>query len=300
LRTELGLSIMVNQLDADYKPTIFQGDCLKHFETGSIHGVHLTFFDPPYNQGKDYEYFDDEQDPEKYWTWIKKVLEGIYDATMKGGAVYFMQREKNAEYILRSLRETKWTYQNTIIWKKQTSPVPSRHRFGKSYQVIAFATKGRIPKIFNRLRIDPPLPPHYKYNRKNGMYTTDIWADIKELTSGYFAGNEPLRDKLGRRIHKQQSPVALLTRIILSSSLPGDMILDPVAGTGTTLVTSCQLRRRSIGIEIDPNHINLIKERLKDIKSADDVSKYYKDYKYTPNLDSIWGANGKKQYLSLV
>ncbi|MFX0206692.1 MAG: DNA-methyltransferase [Candidatus Hodarchaeota archaeon] len=291
---------MKKSLVSDNKPVIHKGDCLQYFKTGSIKDIDLTFFDPPYNQGKDYEYFDDEQNPEEYWTWIKKVLKGTYNATVEGGAIYFMQREKNAEFILRTLRETKWTYQNTIIWKKQTSAVPGRYRFGKSYQVIAFATKGKKPRVFNRLRIDPPLPPHYKYKRKNGMYATDIWVDIKELTSGYFAGEEPLRDKMGNRIHKQQSPVALLTRIILSSSLPGDTVFDPMAGTGTTLVTACQLGRKSIGIEIDPSHVNLIKKRLEKIKRADSVSKYYKDYQFTPNLDNVWGIKQKRQHKPLV
>jgi DNA modification methylase len=286
---------MINQLDADYKPAILQGDCLKYFETGSINNVHLTFFDPPYNQGKDYEYFDDEQDPEKYWTWIKKVLKGIYDATTEGGAVYFMQREKNAEYILSSLRETGWNYQNLIIWRKMTSAIPSEFRFGKRYQVIAFATKGSRARVFNKLRINPPLPPHYKYSRENGMFVTDVWADIRELTSGYFAGDEAFRDKEGKRIHKQQSPVALLLRIILSSSLPGDTVFDPMAGTGTTLVTAYQLRRKSIGIEIDPSSVNLIEKRLGAIRSADDVSKCYEDYKFTPNLDDIWGPKSKQR-----
>ncbi|MFX0210801.1 MAG: DNA-methyltransferase [Candidatus Hodarchaeota archaeon] len=275
------------------KPSILQGDCLHYFRTGSIKDVELTFFDPPYNQGKDYEYFDDEQKPEEYWNWIKKVLERTYDATVDGGSIYFMQREKNAESILRSLRETKWTYQNAIIWKKQTSAVPGRYRFGKSYQVIVFATKGRKPRVFNRLRIDPSLPSHYRYKRKNGVFVTDIWADIKELTSGCFAGAEPFRDRNGERTHKQQSPVALLTRIILSSSLPNDTIFDPMAGTGTTLVTAYQLRRKSIGIEIDPSHVSLIKTRLEKIRPADNISKYYEDYKFTSDLNNIWGANGK-------
>ena len=178
--------------------------------------------------------------------------------------------------------------------------MPNRCRFGKSYQVIVFATKGKQPRVFNRLRIDPPLPPHYTYKRKNGMYVTDIWSDIRELTSGYFAGDEPFRDKKGERLHKQQSPVALLMRIIMSSSLPGDTVFDPMTGTGTTLVTAHQLQRKSVGIEIDVNHVDLIKKRLEKLKPADDVSKYFQDYQYTPKLDKILGINIKKQRELLV
>ncbi len=290
-----GYDLVTNGLDTRYEPVVLQGDCLEYFETDIVQDVHLTFFDPPYNQGKDYEYFNDEQDPEKYWAWIQKVLGGIYDVTADEGAIYFMQREKNVEYILNSLKKTGWTYQNLIIWRKMTSAIPSEIRFGKKYQVIVFATKGRKPRVFNKLRIDPPLPPHYKYNRENGMFVTDVWADIRELTSGYFAGDEAFRDQEGQRIHKQQSPAALLTRIILSSSLPGDTVFDPMAGTGVTLVAAYQLKRKSIGIEIDPNYVNLIKKRLEFIRPADDVAKYYKDYENTPNLDYIWGTKSKEK-----
>ena len=72
--------------------------------------------------------------------------------------------------------------------------------------------------MFNRLRIDYPLRPGQKQERENGIFVTDVWDDIREMTSGYFAGDEALRDESGERVHKQQSPIALLLRIILSSS----------------------------------------------------------------------------------
>jgi site-specific DNA-methyltransferase (adenine-specific) len=68
---------------------------------------------------------------------------------------------------LKMLRETNWTFQNLIIWKKKTSAVPSNIRFSKQYQIIVFATKGKKPRVFNKLRIDYPLSPNHKYPRKN-------------------------------------------------------------------------------------------------------------------------------------
>jgi DNA modification methylase len=142
--------------------------------------------------------------------------------------------------------------------------------------------------VFNRLRISPPLPANYKFERENGVYVTDVWDDIRELTSGYFAGDEAIRLKNGQRFHKQQSPIALLLRIILSSSQIGDTVFDPFAGTGTTLVTAYQLKRNGIGIEIDPKNIKMIKSRLEEIRDADSVEKYYEDYIYTEDLSKIW------------
>src|SRR5512141_2237914 len=268
---------------ANYK--IFEGNCLKILEGKKISkSVDLTFLDPPFNQNKDYAFHDDKLSAEEYWEMMKKVCQGIFDVTSNGGAIYFMQREKNTEEVLRCLRETGWTLQNLIIWKKKTSAVPVPSKFGKHYQIIAYATKGEKARVFNRLRISPPLPPNYKFERENGVYVTDIWDDIRELTSGYFAGDEAIREKNGERFHKQQSPIALLLRIILSSSQIGDTVFDPFAGTGTTLVTACQLKRNSIGIEIDPENVKMIKSRLEESRDSDSVGKYYQDYICTEDL----------------
>ena len=270
------------------KTSVHQGDCLEWLGiTKEV--IDLSFLDPPFNQGREYRHFDDNQNPQEYWTWMTNVLHNLNNATSDGGAVYFMQREKNSQFVLEALSNSGWTFQNLIIWKKLTSAVPGKNRFGKHYQIIAFATKGRQPRIFNRLRIDPPLKANYKYSRQNGVYVTDIWDDIRELTSGYFAGDEPVRTKDGNRFHNQQSPLGLLTRIILSSSLPNDTVFDPFAGTGTALVAATQLQRNSIGIEMDPINISCIKKRLSSFRSADNLMKYYEHYRFTNGINKIWG-----------
>jgi DNA modification methylase len=273
----------------DYK--VLTGNCLEQLDRKNFpNAVDLTFLDPPFNQGKDYSFHDDNLSPEEYWAMMKEVCQKTFDITSKGGAVYFMQREKNTEEVLRCLRETGWTLQNLIIWKKKTSAVPVSSKYGKQYQVIAYATKGEKARVFNRLRISPPLPANYKFQRENGLYVTDVWDDVRELTSGYFAGNEAIRNKDGGRFHKQQAPLALLLRIILSSSETGDTVLDPFAGTGTTLVAAHQLNRNSVGVEIDPKNVKMIRSRLEEIHEADNIEKYYEDYVYTENLSKIWGV----------
>jgi len=171
---------------------------------------------------------------------------------------------------------------------KRTSAVPSPFRFGKQFQIIAFATKGSRPRVFHRLRIDAPLRPGQKLPRKDGIYVTDCWDDIRELTSGYFAGDEAMRLPNGERSLEQQSPVGLLARIILTSSNPGDLVLDPCAGTGTTLVVAEQLARPSVGIEIDPENTTLIRSRLAHPRKADSIEKLREYYRYTAKLDEIW------------
>lgn len=278
--------MLTNTGDTFYQ--VLEGDCFEYLNKDYVDGIDLTFLDPPYRQGKNYRFFDDSQPEDKYWSWLVQILLKLYEVTTDGGAIYFMQREKNVELVMRILRETGWNFQNLIIWRKLTSAVPCESRFGKIHQVIVFATKGPKPRVFNKLRVDYPLRPEYKYGRPNGIYLTDVWDDIRELTSGYFAGDEGLRDEKGKRLHTQQSPVALLLRIILSSSMPGDVIFDPLAGTGTTLVVAYQLRRNSIGVEIDPEHIKLINRRLGSLSPADNVMKYREYYRFTVDLDNIW------------
>lgn len=269
---------------------VFQGDVIEQLRelVKDKWEFALTFLDPPFNQGKEYSHFSDKLPEDAYWEWMRSVVKLIYELTLPGGAIYFMQREKNTEFVLRTLRETGWMLQNLIIWSKRTSAVPCKFRFGKQYQIIAFATKGK-PRVFNRLRIDQPLRPEYRYPREKGVFLTDIWDDIRELTSGYFAGPEALRYPNGERFHKQQSPVALLLRIILSSSMPGDWVLDPFAGTGTTGVVAMQTGRKAVLIEIDPKNVECIHQRLKSLRPADSVENLKHYYRFTPNLDQIWG-----------
>lgn len=231
------------------KNKVCEGNCLDILSSIGD-SIDLTFLDPPFNQNKEYKFHNDDLSDEEYWSMMIDVCKKTFKLTSKGGAIYFMQREKNTEQVLSCLKHSGWCLQNLIIWKKKTSAVPCSNKFGKHYQIIAFATKGEQPRIFNKLKISPPLPPNYKKGYESGVFITDVWDDIRELTSGYFAGDEAIRAKNGERFHKQQSPKALLLRIILSSTKIGDTVLDPFAGTGTTLVVSKQLFRNAIGLSL--------------------------------------------------
>ncbi len=278
---------------------IYSGRCDDILRLGEIEGfvqnsgIALTFLDPPFNQGKTYKHHDDNLPPAMYWDWMRVVCRRIWDLATEGGALYFMQREKNTEEVLRCIRKAGWTLQNLIVWKKKSSAVPGTSRYGKAYQVIAFATKGERARVFHRLRIDPPRAPEHKYDRENGTYLTDVWDDIRELTSGYFAGDESLRHPNGKRFHEQQAPVALLARIILSSTNPGDWVCDPFAGTGTTNTVAQQLQRPSIAIELDPQNASAICARIEHLRRADDLENLFAYYRFTEKLNVIWGKSAE-------
>ena len=297
---------MTNSRQDNLQCEIIKGDCETYLKN-KISKIDLSFLDPPFNQDKEYNSHDDNMPEAEYWDWMTRVCKLIYQKTANGGAIYFMQREKNTKFVLEVLSKSGWTFQNLIIWRKKSSAVPGKTRYAKHYQIIAYATKGDKPRVFNKLRIQPTLLVTEKYERKTGMYLTDVWDNIRELTSGYYAGHEPLRHVVEKifpnckkcnsgnftarhieRAHKQQSPVALLTRIILSSTKVNDLVFDPFAGTGTTLVVAKQLQRRSIGIELDSDNISLIRKRLESLRQSDNIEKLRHDYAHTENLDKIW------------
>ncbi len=270
---------------------LYLGDCAQFLERDADKEppFDFTFLDPPFNQGKDYREHNDRLDNGEYWDWMREICRMTLERSSDGAAMYFMQREKNTEFLLQVLRESGWDFHNLIVWRKKTSAIPSQVRYGKAYQVIAYATKGRSPRVFNRLRIDPPLPNGY-VPRERGMFVTDVWDDIRELTSGYYASDEALRDNSGERVHKQQSPVALLLRMLLSSTNPGDCVFDPFSGTGTTLVVASQLARYGVGVEKDEVNFNCIQERLQHIRAADSAERYRDEYAHTEALNQIWST----------
>ena len=128
------------------------------------------------------------------------------------------------------------------------------------------------------------------------MFVTDVWDDIRELTSGYFAGDEALRDAEGNRLHKQQAPISTPPSNYFSPLQTLEMSFSIRSqGSGTTLVVAEQLGRKSIGIELDSHNVTLIQNRLAEQRDSDDVSRFFKDYACTPDLEAIWGAHGQSR-----
>ena len=271
-------------------------DCLDFLDSTN-QTFDLTYLDPPFNQNKGYNSHNDNMDPIEYWRWMEDVCKNIFDKTTEGGAIYFMQREKNVKEVLFTLEKTGWSFQNLIIWKKKSSAVPGANKYGKHYQIIVFATKGNKPRVFNKLRIDPPLLVTEKYKRPTGMYVTDVWDDIRELTSGYFAGDEPLRVSNSERLHNQQSPISLILRIMLSSTMPGDYVFDPFAGTATTNIVAKQIDRNSIGVEKDELYFKHCLKRVNELRGIDSVNRFIHDYRFTENINVIWGTSEIKEFI---
>ena len=247
----------------------------------------MCFFDPPFNQGRKYREHDDSMPENEYWMWISEVLSSVRNMSSDGAAIWFMQREKNVHHVMRCLAETGWTFRNLVIWRKKASPVFVRSSLSKQYQIIAYATNGKT-RCFNSIRINPELPPNYKHPREKGLLLTDVWDDIREMSAGYFAASEQIKKADGHRFHMQQMPIHLALRTILISTKPGDTVLDPFSGTGTTLVAAAQTGRHGIAIDNDIVNTEKIRERTNTIREADRIDNLISYYRHTDRLSEIF------------
>jgi len=267
--------------------------------------VHLTFMNPPFSQHNDFARQNGSVATERYWKWMKRICEKVFALTGSGGALYFLHNEANSEILLKTLRRTGWTFQNLIIWNKLNSASQITNHFENQYQIIAFATKGEAPRVFNHLRIDLQLSQLHK--TENGIDVSDVWHDVGGLTTNFLMNSgtsssesDVIITKEGRLFHLHQIPINLLIRIILASSLPGDLILDPFAGAGITTMVAEKLDRNSISIEYDSQNVQVIKRRILLQRRAIKIPEISDYYRHTNRLKTLLPVSGKASISSNI
>ncbi len=193
----------------------------------------------------------------------------------EGGALYLFGKQNCIDFIdYRPYLNLK----SRIIWYQPSRLAQGRLKYTNNYDIICYFIKGKKPRCYNlddirvpqlvelehRLRCErvPSVTNgafgKTKFNDK-GKNPGDVWGDIKQLT---YKSKELVRREALNTIQK---PEKLMERIILASSLPGDLVLDPFAGVGTCPVVCKRLKREFIGIEIDSNFILDAEERLQKI-----------------------------------
>jgi len=270
----------------EIKNKVILGDALKVLKKIDDEVFDMVFIDPPYFL----------QLPNKIlrrWT-VKTVVEGVNDAWDK-----FSSFKEYDDFITRLLTEVKrvmkptatlWviaTYHsifrigkimqdlgywilNDVIWVK-TNPMPNwlSVRFTNATETLIWAVKDKHVKgyTFNK-----------EYARKFGI--GKVGANVWVLP--ICQGDERLKDEKGKKLHSTQKPIELLKRVILTSTKEGDLILDPVAGTGTTGYVAYALKRNFVMVEINPKYVKGIVKRFEyplkisdnPLPSKEDVTNY--------------------------
>lgn len=219
--------------------------------------IPLTCVDPPYNLGKgDWDTWESDMAFQAFTRgWFAEVAR----VTSADGAIYVFNTPRNAALLLRYAERLGFELRNWITWDKRDGFAPARNRFVPAQETILFLTRSNSKNSFNPERVRVPYDSTSRikaastrgilkdgkrwFPNPDGKLCTDVWHFPSERHQTKVDG------RIQAPIHPTQKPIALVERIILASSEPGDVVLDCFMGSGTTAVAAMKHRRNFIGCE---------------------------------------------------
>src|SRR5580704_3938359 len=255
---------------------VLVGDCIDLMLSLPEGSVDMVFADPPYNlqlggellrpDNSRVDAVDDEWDKftdfARYDSFTRAWLGAARRVLKPEGTLWVIGSYHNIFRIGTALQDLGFWLLNDIVWRK-SNPMPNfkGKRFTNAHETLIWAARDQRTK-------------RYTFN----------YDSMKELNEGLqmrsdwllplCTGAERLKGEDGKKAHPTQKPEALLFRCIMAASNPGDTILDPFFGTGTTGAVARRLGRRFIGLERDPGYAAIARKRIAEIQplAAEDVS----------------------------
>ena len=249
--------------------SIYQGDCVDILSSLPDRSVDLVFADPPYNLQLQQELWrpnmtrvdavDDEWDRfdgfAAYDQFTRDWLTACRRVLKDTGTIWVIGSYHNIYRIGAALMDLDYWILNDVVWIKQ-NPMPNFRgvRFTNAHETLIWAQKRRGARYTFNYQAMKALNDDLQMRSD---WEIPICRGAERITVG------------GEKAHSTQKPEALLYRVILSSSNPGDVVLDPFFGTGTTGAVAKKLRRRWIGVERDARYIQVAQERIDRVAPAD-------------------------------
>jgi modification methylase len=250
---------------------VIEGDCIESLKALPEASVDLIFADPPYNLQLQNELrrpdqsrvdaVDDHWDQfdsfGEYDRFTRDWLTAAKRVLKENGALWVIGSYHNIFRVGAILQDLGFWIMNDVIWRK-TNPMPNFRgkRFTNAHETLIWATCDREQK-------------GYTFNYEAMKSLNDDLQMRSDWTLPICSGNERLRDEAGDKAHSTQKPESLLHRVIVSSSKPGDIVLDPFFGSGTTGAVARRLGRHFIGLERDPNYARLARKRITAVTPAE-------------------------------
>jgi adenine-specific DNA-methyltransferase len=244
---------------------IYQMDCVQALERMPPNVIDLTVTSPPYNIGKEYE---TKVGVDRYVAWCEEWIRGIERVSTAESAFWlnlgYLALPDKAKclpipYLLWDkvpfflLQEVVWNY---------AAGVAARNYFSPRNEKFLWYVKNQSSYTFN---LDQVRDPNVKYpnQKKNGKLKcnplgknpTDVWEFPKVTSGAHRASPE-------RTAHPAQFPVAVIDRIVRACSNPGDVVLDPFMGSGTTAEVALSAGRFVLGFELESKYIDIAAARL--------------------------------------
>lgn len=244
--------------------TILKGDCVAALERLPEKSVDVVFADPPYNLQLDGDLHRPDQSKvdavDDHWDQFESFA--AYDAFTRAwllaarrvlkpnGTIWVIGSYHNIFRVGSIMQDLGFWILNDIVWRK-TNPMPNfrGRRFQNAHETMIWASRD-------------PKAKGYTFNYESMKAAND---DVQMRSDWLFpicTGAERLKDEKGDKLHPTQKPEALLARIVLSSTKPGDIVLDPFFGSGTTGAVAKRLGRNFVGVDREQTYIDAAAERI--------------------------------------
>jgi modification methylase len=247
------------------------GECTEQLAKLPSESVDVVFADPPYNlqlQGElkrpnnsRVDGVEDEWDKfssfAEYDAFTRAWLEQCQRVMKKNATLWVIGSYHNIFRVGATMQDLGFWILNDIVWRK-TNPMPNfrGRRFTNAHETMIWASKDASST-------------RYTFNYEALKAFNDDLQMRSDWVLPICNGGERLKNQHGKKLHPTQKPESLLHRVLLASSKPGDVILDPFFGTGTTGAVAKRLGRNWVGIERDPDYARAACKRIAEVEQAD-------------------------------
>ena len=252
--------------------TILQGDCIALMNSLPEKSVDLVFADPPYNlqlggdlhrpDNSRVDGVDDAWDKfdsfAAYDTFTRDWLAAARRVLKDDGTLWVIGSYHNIFRVGATLQDMGFWILNDVVWRK-ANPMPNFRgtRFTNAHETLLWCSKGQDAR--------------YTFNYEAMKSLNDGTQMRSDWTLPLCTGAERLKDENGQKLHPTQKPESLLYRVLLASTKPGDVVLDPFFGSGTTGAAAKRLGRHFIGLEQDTTYIDAARTRIAAVERVEDM-----------------------------
>ncbi|HEY0627778.1 MAG TPA: site-specific DNA-methyltransferase [Sphingomicrobium sp.] len=243
--------------------TILEGDCIAEMAKLPDKSVDMIFADPPYNlqlggdlfrpEGGKVDACDDEWDKfdslATYDDFTREWLAEARRILKDNGTIWVIGSYHNIYRVGSLLQDADFWILNDIVWRK-ANPMPNFRgtRFTNAHETLLWCAKDEKAR--------------YTFNYRAMKALNDDLQMRSDWVLPICSGSERVKDDAGEKAHPTQKPEALLYRILLACTKPGDVVLDPFFGTGTTGAVARRLGRKWIGIERERSYVKVARQRI--------------------------------------
>lgn len=243
------------------------GDCIEQMEALPKKCADMIFADPPYNLQLGGELtrpnnskvdavtddWDKFRDFKEYDDFTRAWLSAARDCLSDTGTIWVIGSYHNIFRVGAIMQDLGFWILNDVVWRK-TNPMPNFKgtRFTNAHETLIWASKTSHQK-------------KYTFNYDALKALNEDLQMRSDWSMPICSGHERLKDDAGKKIHPTQKPEALLHRILTAATKPGDVVLDPFFGSGTTGAVAKALNRRWIGIEQNEKYSTAAHKRIENV-----------------------------------